>query len=391
MTPGARSGSSSPDLARRPACSTQSCRGLRGGLGYHVAARPGGRDALLVRGGELTTDRAGKLLALAVEPGDLDGDAVALVVGAPGVERKPEIVDVRSASALAAPGRVWAPVPERRVFGPIASTAEHQSPAAIAAYQNKRPCSGGEEEAFGSRFTRERLQVRNPPRPSPERPATAWISVLRARFASLEIRLVTAMELSASRIVAVPSARAPGRQGSPYRPDKPISEGARRRQEECVRTGRRPPRSGRVDAMDVGATCAQAPRVALHENMGCERLNRRPSLRELRSADSASNQLWIAARRPRHRRDDSRARGICGRIGATGGWREAVRNRGESTTLPADAIRGFRIGAPRARIRCGDRSRSRESRTRGSGSTRGLGRDDVRRRTPRTRLCATRR
>ena len=46
----------------------------------------------------------------------------------------------------------------------------------IAANQNSRPCCGGCRSTACSRFTRERSQVRNPPRPSSGSPASAEIS-----------------------------------------------------------------------------------------------------------------------------------------------------------------------------------------------------------------------
>ena len=47
--------------------------------------------------------------------------------------------------------------------------------------QNKRPCSGGCSSLPSSRFTRERSQVRNPPRPSVGSPASAGLSAVWGR------------------------------------------------------------------------------------------------------------------------------------------------------------------------------------------------------------------
>jgi hypothetical protein len=49
------------------------------------------------------------------------------------------------------------------------------------ANQNNRPCSGGCSPGSGWRFTRERSQVRTPPRPSSESPVSAGFSSFRGR------------------------------------------------------------------------------------------------------------------------------------------------------------------------------------------------------------------
>ena len=67
-------------------------------------------------------------------------------------------------------GNVWAPAPKRAGIAAITTSTRAiivRIESSIGpGNQNNRPCSGGWSSGSGSRFTRERSQVRNPPRPS---------------------------------------------------------------------------------------------------------------------------------------------------------------------------------------------------------------------------------